>query len=139
MTTYGQTLVVGHSPSLNEICMVRDSDCWHRAACIQAGATEQAMVVLVDSGETQCKVVTDILRIPKRFVDWCPFMANLSILNELRDNLESPHNEKMRAIAAELLPPGSCVSLQIVAREADGTVYVDMPHLSTALKANGFI
>jgi tudor domain-containing protein 1/4/6/7 len=144
MTTYAEGLLVGFSPNAGEICMVRlrrpmdSSPYWYRGACLQVvdeDGCKNYFMILVDFGDVVVVDHSDLRRIPKRFVDFCPFVAQQAILKDVQ-NLDV--SDALAQRVAELLPLYSKVECKVVDR--DGAAYViDIPSVSSVLRSEGLI
>ena len=144
MTTYAEGLIVGFSPNVSEISMVRfrrpmdSSPYWYRGACLQVVDEDNSKIyfmLLVDFGDMAIVDCADLRRIPKRFVDFCPFVAQQAILKDVQ-NLDV--SEALAQRVAELLPLYCKVECKVVDR--DGVAYViDIPSVSSVLRSEGLI
>ncbi len=146
MTKYANSQMVGFAPTEGEICLLRlaspssDAVTWRRAACLES--TEQMGVksfylILVDSGEMVAGAeVSDLRRIPKRFVEGCPYLAHHAILRPTQhlEVISAPLMER----TAQLLPDGCEVDAEIVGRDAAAYV-VEIPSVTNLLRAESLL
>jgi tudor domain-containing protein 1/4/6/7 len=144
MTTYAEGLLVGFSPNAGEICMVRfsrpmdSSPYWYRGACLQVveeDGSKNYFMILVDFGNYAMVDHTDLRRIPKRFVNFCPFVAQQAVLKDVQ-NLDV--SDALAERVAELLPLYSKVECKVVDREGPAYI-IDIPSVSSVLRSEGLI
>lgn len=134
MCCYCEETLVGYTPIENEICIVKSPNdgLWYRAAAASQ-ATENPSVffcILVDYGQILEVGVQDIRRIPKRFVDYLPYIAQQAVLKEVKD---VDIGERLDVRIRSLLPENSVVSARVVDR-SDLLYIVDIPSVSKILK-----
>ena len=137
MCSYSEEILTGHTPVCNEVCIIKSpvDGLWYRAAMLSAQGSEFAFI-LVDYGQLLSVAVGDIRRIPKRFVDSVPYIAQPAMLNEVRHVLEL--DDQLGARISALLPENSFVPLRVVSR--NGRVYaVDIPSVSKILLEEGLL
>ena len=140
MAEYAKS-VLGHSPVVGEICIVRsiEENNWFRGAClkrIEGGSTPTFEFALVDFGDVIQVFPDDIRRIPKRFVDVLPYVAQAVILKGC-ENMEEVGPNLIKRVK-ELLPINSHVDVNV--KIMDSNLYiVDIPSVSSVLKNEGLI
>lgn len=122
----------------NEVCIVKSpkDGLWYRAAVLRATDRPSVLLcILVDYGQMLAVAVKDIRRIPKRFVDYMPYMVQQAVLSQVKDG----HiDEKLGARICSLLPDNSFVPVRVVARN-DLLYVVDIPSVSKILLEEGLL
>ena len=141
MTQYATSVALGHTPTEGEICIVRsleDGD-WYRGACVQVisgGSTNSFQFLLVDFGSVITCFADDVRRIPKRFVDGHPFVAQHAILKGC-EHMEVI-SEILAKRVAELLPINAPVEVKVESR-TDLAFVVDIPSVYSVLKSESLL
>lgn len=90
----------------------------------------------VDYGDTHIVDIDDIRRIPKRLIDFLPYLAVHAILEETK----SMEEVKMDLINrfSDILPKNSKVTVNVVSRE-EVTYIVRIPEVSDILSSEGLL
>lgn len=141
MGRYASGIQLGYLPGVNEICMARSpsNGLWHRAACLMQvecyGSVSNCHVILVDRGSVELLDIADIRRIPRRFVDFCPFIAHQALIKEL--SAVETVDDKLADRIRELLPAGSRVETSVIGRE-DAAYVVSIPQVTKMMIEEGF-
>ena len=123
------------------MCIVRsiEDEGWYRGACLQIisdGSTNSFEFILVDFGSIVTCSAEDVRRIPKRFVECLPYIAQHAILKGCENISEVSENLAKRV--AELLPVNTIVEVKVENR-ADTSYIVDIPSVYSVLKAEGLL
>ena len=138
MCRYAEGIAGGHIPAETEICIVKSPNdgLWYRAAALQAEANSSSFLcILVDYGQMLSVGVGDVRRIPKRFVELMPYVAQQAVLNDVKDG---DVDEKLGARICSLLPENSFVSARVVGR-SDLLYVVDIPSVGKILLQEGLL
>lgn len=94
--------------------------------------------IQVDCGKLHYIDVTQIRRIPKRFVDYLPYLAQQTIL-EGTETLQVVETNLAHRFS-ELLPEGSIVTVTSAKRcEGDEMYIVRLPEISATLTSEGLL
>lgn len=140
MTSYAESVLFGHTPTQNEICIARFPDGkWYRAACVEVvpdPSGTQYICVQVDFGQLHTIDVDWIRRIPERFVTLMPYLAQQTIL-EGTESMEQVSAELVNRVS-DLLPVNSLITTSVLRREE--TFYiVSIPEVSAVLSKEGLL
>lgn len=137
---YATAIVRGYGPKMNEICIARYGDGkWYRSACIDViedPAGRRYMCIQVDYGETHIVDVDDIRRIPKRLIDYLPYLAQHTIL-EGTESMEEVKPELVTRFG-EILPTNSKVTVSVISR-VDIAYIIRIPEVSAILSSEGLL
>lgn len=140
MAEYASGISLGPVIEVNLIYMVKYPDGkWYRAVCVEAtsyGAGNSYGFIQVDGGTYHCADVESVRRIPTRFVNFMPFLAQQGKLVEVESIPEV--SEKLINRFSELLPAQSVVSAEVVRREELSYV-VRLPEIGAVLSSEGLI
>jgi hypothetical protein len=141
MAEYASSVVLGHTPAEGEICIVRsmEDDGWYRGTCLQVfsgGSTNSFQFLQVDFGSIITCFADDVRRIPKRFVESLPYVAQHAILKGCENITEISENLVRRS--KELLPVNAPVEVKVESR-FDTSYIVDIPSVYSVLKAEGLL
>ena len=133
MAEYASSLVLGHTPIEGEVCIVRsmEDEGWYRGACLQT-ASNSFQFLLVDFGSMVTCFTDDVRRMPKRFVECLPYVAQHAILKGCENIPEI--GEDLAKRVTELLPVNALVEVK-VENKADTSYVVDIPSVYSVLKA----
>ena len=123
------------------MCIVRsiEDEGWYRGACLQIisdGSTNSFEFILVDFGSIVTCSAEDVRRIPKRFVDGHPFVAQHAILKGC-EHMEVV-SEILAKRVAELLPINAPVEVKVESR-TDLAFVVDIPSVYSVLKSESLL
>lgn len=139
MRRYSEGIIIGHTPMEGEVCIVKSPEdgLWYRAAVLQA--TDYSwLCILIDYGQILTISSEHIRRIPKRFVDYMPFVAQRAMLNELKDIAPEKIDERLVTRISTLLPENSFVSVRVVGQQ-DLAYVVEIPSVTKILLDEGLL
>lgn len=138
MEDYAKAIARGHGPKLNEICLALYPDGkWYRSVCLDViadPAGSRYMCMQVDYGETHIIDIDDIRRIPRRFIDFLPYLAQHAIL-EGTDAMEEVKQDLVTRFS-DILPKNSKVTVSVVSR-VEITYIVRIPEVAEILASEG--
>ncbi|XP_046653473.1 uncharacterized protein LOC124344087 [Daphnia pulicaria] len=138
MEDYAKAIARGHGPKLNEICLALYPDGkWYRSVCLDViadPAGSRYMCLQVDYGETHIIDIDDIRRIPRRFIDFLPYLAQHAIL-EGTDAMEEVKQDLVTRFS-DILPKNSKVTVSVVSR-VEITYIVRIPEVAEILASEG--
>lgn len=130
----------GHTPKSSEICIALFPDGkWHRAACLEVipdPSGTRFTCIEVDHGHMHVIDLEFIRRIPKRFVEFLPYLAQQTILEgtENMDQISAALSERF----SDILSDNSIVSLTVVSR-LDDIYIVRIPKVRDMLSQEGLL
>lgn len=132
-----------YEPKEGEVFLARSplDGFWYRSACLQIGPVKDGTdtkfdCLQVDYGKSMLITKDSILRIPKRFITYLPYMALMAGMKEFAPTYEV--TDAVRARLTELFPENSTVEMSVI-NYADEIYIVDIPSVSSQLKAEGLI
>jgi len=141
MRRYSEGILLAYVPKEGEICIVRSSKdkLWYRAAVLEpTSCPTELMCILVDYGTIIIVASEHIRKIPKRFVDYLPFVAQQAVLKELQHIAPEDVDKKLVARISALLPEKSFITARVVGRN-DHMYVVEIPSISKILLDEGLL